>query len=246
MGRKVVHILSVVLLGTLVGITMAFTSRVVKNVKCETIDVRYDGYQTLSLSREEIVNSVNDSILKKNIRDIDGEKIEKEIEKISAVKNAEVTKNVVAKEMGFEGILSVVVTFREPVLRIMSGDENYFLDKERVRIPVSTKYTANVPVATGKIDPEFAGNQLLDLVTFLEKDDFLKAQVKQIHVTDNGELILIPLVGNHQIEFGTPVRYQEKLRNLKAFYEQVIAQNNWNTYQKISVKYTNQIIGTKR
>jgi len=246
MGRKIMKIAAVVFFGVMVVFTMAFTSREVKDVKCERIEVRYDGHQTISLSREEIVKSVNDSILQKNIRNINAEKIETEVEKISAVKNAEVTKNVVGKGIDFEGVLAVTVTFREPVLRIMSGNENYFLDKDNVQIPVSTQYTANVPVATGKIDPEFAGKQLLDFVNFLENDDFLKAQVKQIHVLDNGELILTPLVGDHQIEFGTIERYQEKLRHLKAFYEQVIAQNNWNTYKKISVKYTNQIIGTKR
>jgi cell division protein FtsQ len=246
MGRKIIKIAAVVVFCVLVIFTLAFTSREVKNVHCERIEVRYDGHQTISLSREEIIKSVNDSILQKSIRKINAEKIETEVEKINVVKNAEVTKNIVGKGIDFEGILSVTVTFREPVLRIISGNGNYFLDKDNVQIPVSSQYTANVLVATGKIDPEFAGSQLLDFVNFLENDDFLKAQIKQIHVLDNGELILTPLVGEHQIKFGTIERYREKLKNLKAFYEQVIAQNNWNTYKTISVKYTNQVIGTKR
>jgi len=33
---------------------------------------------------------------------------------------------------------------------------------------------------------------------------------------------------------------------VKAFYEQVMAQNNWNKYEQISVKYKNQVIAKKK
>jgi cell division protein FtsQ len=54
------------------------------------------------------------------------------------------------------------------------------------------------------------------------------------------------LVGDHLIEMGSLDNYQEKLRNMKAFYEQVITRNNWDTYGKISLKYKNQVIAIKR
>ena len=43
--------------------------------------------------------------------------------------------------------------------------------------------------------------------------------------------LLTPLVGDHLIELGTLENYPEKLRNMKAFYKQVMANNNWNKYE---------------
>ena len=249
MGRKILKIASLVLFVMAAVFTLAFTSHEAGEATCEKIEVIYDGHQSVSLAKEEIlklVNASDDSLLHKNLRNINTEKIELEVEKNKTIKNAEVFKNVIGSGTGFAGVLSVKVTFRKPVLRIMSGNDEYFLDRDKVQIPVSTKYTANVLVATGKIEPEFASNELLDFVEFLENDEFLKAQIKQIDVRAKHELVLTPLVGDHLIEMGTLENYPDKMNRLKVFYKKVMAQNNWDKYKKISVKYNNQVIGTKR
>ncbi|NQU84672.1 MAG: hypothetical protein HQ541_02820 [Mariniphaga sp.] len=249
MFKKILKILLILVFGVFVIFTLAFTSLEVSDVKCEKVEVLFDGQQLISLGKEEIVNIVKstvDSIYNKNIRNINSEHIELEIEKNKTIQNAEVFKSVVGKGNKYKGTLTVKVKFREPVLRIMSGNENYFLDYNRTQIPVSLKYTANVLVATGDIESEFAQTQLLDFVGYLNQDHFLKAQIKQIHVLRNQELILTPLVGNHLIELGTLDNYQEKLAHLKVFYENVLAQNNWNKYKRINLKYNNQVIGTKK
>jgi cell division protein FtsQ len=40
--------------------------------------------------------------------------------------------------------------------------------------------------------------------------------------------------------------YETKLRNLKAFYRQVLADDNWDRYSKISVKYNNQVVAKRK
>jgi cell division protein FtsQ len=84
------------------------------------------------------------------------------------------------------------------------------------------------------------------MVRYVVGNDFWQAQIKQIHVDRNEELILTPLVGNQLIEFGTAENYREKLRNLMAFYEEVLTNSNWNKYERINLKYNNQIIAKKR
>jgi cell division protein FtsQ len=86
----------------------------------------------------------------------------------------------------------------------------------------------------------------LPFVLYVENDDFWRAQIEQIHVENNGDVLLTPLFGEHIIEFGELEDYQRKLQKMKAFYKQVLAQNNWNKYKTISLKYNNQVIAKKR
>jgi len=249
MLRKILKILGWAILGIFLVITLAFTAKEVRHVKCNEIEIFYDGQQAISIGNDEIlklINSADKQILEKELREINCETIEKEVEKNVAIENAEVYRILSGNANDFKGMLAVRIKHRDPVLRIISGDDNYFLDRKNIQIPVSTKYAANVMVATGKITPEFASGSLLPLVLFMEEHAFWKAQIEQIHVTENQELILVPLVGSHLIEFGKMDNYREKLKNLKAFYENVLAHNNWNTYTTINLKYKNLVIGTKR
>ena len=102
-----------------------------------------------------------------------------------------------------------------------------------------------LPVATGNISAETTRTDLLPLVEFIQNDKFWKAQIKQIYVNGDGELILTTLVGNQLIEFGTTENMEKKFRNLRAFYEQVLKDNNWKKYNRIILKFDNQIIAKK-
>lgn len=81
---------------------------------------------------------------------------------------------------------------------------------------------------------------------YVEDDDFWKAQIQQIHVKSDGDVILIPLVGDQLIELGSFDNYEKKLRNTRAFYEQVLSKNNWDKYKTVNVKYDNQVIAKRR
>jgi cell division protein FtsQ len=180
------------------------------------------------------------------LRLIDTELIELEVEKHQAIQKAEVYKIVARDSTSFRGILGIRIRHREPAIRVMSGGGNYYLDKYGEKIPVSTNYSANVLVATGNFSEEYARQELLPFVMFINDNPFWKAQIKQIHIDVNGEILLTPLVGDQIIELGSLKDYPEKLRNMKAFYEQVLVQNNWDKYRLISVKYKNQVIAKKR
>ena len=171
---------------------------------------------------------------------------QKEIEKHQAILNAEVFKVIASDSTLLKGVLGVRVKHRKPILRVMSSSGSYYMDETGEKIPVSTSYAAKVLVATGFFSEEFASEKLLPFVLFLEENPFWKAQITQIHVEKSGDLLLTPLVGNHLIELGSLDNFQKKLRNMKTFYEQILARNNWEKYEKISLKYKNQIVAKKR
>jgi cell division protein FtsQ len=128
----------------------------------------------------------------------------------------------------------------------MSNSGNYYLDEAGDKIPVSASYTAHVLATTGFLTEKYAKNKLLPFVLYIENDEFWSAQIEQVHIEKSGEVLLTPLVGNHIIDFGKLDDYQRKLQKMKAFYEQVLANNNWNKYSRITLKYNNQVIAKRR
>jgi cell division protein FtsQ len=249
MLRKILKLLGYLLLVVFIVVTLSFSARQSRYVACRIIQIELRENEQIRISKEEIarlVHKADNNIIGKELRMINTDIIEKEIEKHQAILKAEVYKVIVADSSSYSGILGVKVIHREPVLRIMSSQGNYYLDKTGERIPVTISYTANVIVATGDFSEEFARKELLPFVLFLNGTPFWKAQIKQVHVERNGDVLLIPLVGDQIIEMGSLKGYPEKLRNMRAFYEQVMARNNWDKYKHVSVKYKDQVIAKKR
>ena len=81
---------------------------------------------------------------------------------------------------------------------------------------------------------------------FLQENDFWNNQIEQIYVNPDNEVELIPRVGNHRIVLGSFADFEEKLDNLRLFYEKAIPKVGWEKYSIISLKYKDQIVCTKR
>jgi len=230
-------------------VTLAFSSRESRNVSCRNIHVEFQENESIKISEDEIIRLVrvaDNEIIGREMRRVNADLIEKEIEKHQAVLKAEVYKVIVRDSNNYNGILGVRIRHREPVLRVMSSVGSYYLDKTGEKVPFSVAYSARVLAANGFFTEEFARKELLPFALFLENDPFWKAQLEQVYIEQNSNVLLIPLFGDHIIEMGSLDSFPEKLRNMKAFYEQVIAQNNWDKYDQISVKYNSQIIAKKR
>lgn len=249
MLRKVLKLIGFVVLVAFLVVTLAFSGKESRNVPCRSIEIEISDDELIKISKEEItrlVNSADEQLIGKNLEQINADFIEREVEKHQAIFNAEVYKVIVKDTINYRGILGVRVKHREPAVRIMSAEGHYYLDKSGEKIPVSASYTANVLVATGYFSEKFAKEELLPFVLFLENNPFWKAQIEQVHVEKDGDIILTPLIGDHLIELGTLENYPAKLRNMKAFYQQVMARNKWNEYNMVSLKYDNQVIAKKR
>ena len=50
----------------------------------------------------------------------------------------------------------------------------------------------NVLVATGSVSEKFAAEKLLPFVLYVEDNDFWNAQIEQIYVEEDGDVLLIP------------------------------------------------------
>lgn len=153
-----------------------------------------------------------------------------------------------------KGILNAIITQREPIARLFTNEgTNFYLDSFALRMPSAITNSTRVTVITG-----FTTNKevlaktdslLLQQVTFLAKeiyyDSLLQKQITQINILPNGEFELYPLMGNHTVLFGNAERVKQKLTYLKAFYKQALAKYGLNTYEKIDIRFGNQVVATK-
>ena len=249
MFKKLLKLIGfLVLIVFLIG-TLAFTNIESRNIMCTDIQVVFDKDEAINIDKDRLIRLVkatDKKILSKTLDEINSEVFEDEIEKIPAILSADAYKLMINEKGAYKGVLVVKVKHREPVMRVMTSNGSYYLDKYGVRIPVSQSYSTNVLVATGSVSEKFAVEKLLPFVLYVDNNDFWNAQIEQIHVEEDGDVLLIPLVGGHIIELGDTDNYREKLHVMREFYKQVLAKNNWDKYEKVSLKYNNQVVAKKR
>lgn len=144
------------------------------------------------------------------------------------------------------GKVGIEVYQRIPILRIMSSNgDNYYIDQSGKIMSAAGK-SVHVAVATGFIDRKFAQNELYQLGLYLQQNPFWKAQVEQINVTPRKELEIVPRVGDHILFLGKATDFEEKFSKLQTFDSKVLNRIGWNKYERISIEFNNQIIGTKK
>ena len=249
MFKLLLKIFMFILIAWLILTSLIFSYRKLSQVKCGKVVIIIPEDSPRFIDEEEITGIISKAdahLFEKQMNAINTEKIERDLEKVASIKNAEVYRRITCDHLDFQGKLVVEVEQRIPVFRVMSGDDDYYIDREGVKVPVSRKFAMRTLVVTGSVKEQFAGERLLPLIRFIREDEFWKAQIQQINVEPDGDLELVPLVGDQLIEFGEPEGYREKFRNLRALYEQGFAETGWERYRKISLKYKNQIVCTKK
>ena len=143
-----------------------------------------------------------------------------------------------------DGVLKTIVKQRTPVARINTNNSSYYVDKQGVKVPLSTNYSARVILITGKINNENL-KEITDFVNVILADDFLKKEIIGIHKTQNNEFILSVRSGRYKIEFGSLEKMNVKFKKLIAFYNKASVDKTIDQYKTINLKYHNQVVCAK-
>jgi len=265
MLTKILHIslwvISLISLFVLLGASVSSSNQVVLHEV--NVGLKY-GEDNFFIHEKEVMEVVSDfgymadSTL---MRTINPGRIEELLENNAFVGDAEVYKEL-------NGQLHVDVKVRQPVLRIYNNlGQSVYLDETGVFMPTSRKYAARSTVVNGAIRVDFnplLGKNIHELAEMEEghpdfkmlKDAFdisevcrasklWKAQFTQIFIRDNGDIELIPRVGDHVINVGSAMDIEKKLNKLKLFYSEGLDKTGWNEYKIINLKYANQVVCSK-
>jgi cell division protein FtsQ len=251
MIQKIIKILTWIGIAAWFVLVMGFVSGQSEEVLCNRIDViMSDTIHNRFVTRAEVRAMVESSEWQLQgypMSPINTRSMEHQLEENQFIRNAEVSKDI-------SGRLEIRVEQRVPLVRILpNGERGFYLDTEGKVLPLSDRFTPLIMLASGNIPyPETGdepGGRLAEIYRFcsyLAEHEFWGNQVVQIYVNNLGEYELIPRVGAHQILLGSMDQWERKLRNLELLYSQGLSIYGWNTYETINLKYTNQVICTKR
>ena len=181
--------------------------------------------------------------------------IERKLLNHSAINSAEVYFNN-------NGNLVVYIRKRTPIARFVSPvfEKNFYVDDNGYLMPICSTYVSRVPVFSGKINIPDALNfydldslhksldfqRIYKMSKLINNDSFLKSQIVQIYINNNGYFEFIPRIGNQRILFGSIENMEKKFKKIKLFYKNGPQPKDLNKYDTLNVLYENQIICSKR
>jgi len=230
---------------------MGFIQVKKSDAKCTDIKVIIPGIESF-IDRHEI-----DKIVRMNLGSLVGQKLnEIDIHKLENILKANPYIQTAKVYADMDGVVSIRVNQREPILRIINvAGLDFYVDKEGVKMPVSASFTPHVVVANGFILEGFSGKVdtlkteigkgLYAAALFIKKDTLWNEQIEQLYVNEQREIEMVPRVGDHKIVLGNADSLDTKFRNLLVFYKKALPKVGWDAYKTISIKYTNQIVCEK-
>ena len=168
----------------------------------------------------------------------------------------------VSASVSVSGQVVVRAKQRRPIVRLYYAGREFYLDAEGCLMPASNLGSCDVLVAGGDfrmpvpadslwtVAATAAGNrQLADLwrvACFLDSESKYGDLIDQLYVERDGDLLMVPKLGNHVVELGDADNLEEKFANLLSFYRKGMPRAGWDTYSRISLKYRDQVVCTKR
>ncbi|MFT5723334.1 MAG: cell division protein FtsQ [Bacteroidia bacterium] len=241
MNKYVVRwtILVIGLIGTM-ALFFMFKNKNARQV-CQDFEVKYADSQVPMISKAEIQMFLeNDTIrfIGDRISAIDLSKIETSLNKIEYIQNADCYFNM-------SGVLFMDIEQKTALLRVIpTHGKSYYLDQQGHHFPLSTRHTADVLVATGYITPVL-DNKLYTFTRYVNQSTFWNSFIEQIFVKPNGDIIFTTQIGGHEVVVGDNCRLKQKLQKLKQFYQRASANQGWEEYREINLKYKDQVICKK-
>ncbi len=233
--RKSLYVLSILIL--LVILYIFHKNQ--QNQICTFVEIKIEAPAQKELITQEIIKNKLDKwyigglsgVPQNSISLLD---IEKKLEQIPAVKDAEVS-------FDLKGELTIDICQHIPLVRIMSPKTaSYYLAENLLKIPSKDVDIARVPVVNDYCSPEMI-KKVYTLSTYVYENAFIDAITEQIFV-ENGDLIIIPKINNQKIVIGDTNNIPEKFEKLTDFYIDGLNHVGWNKYQIIDLKYKNQIV----
>ncbi len=155
-----------------------------------------------------------------------------------------------------DGVIHTDVKQRVPVLRILNmAGQDFYIDQNGLKVPLSDHFTARVLVANGQINEGFAGKvdtlrtklakDLFATAKFISQDSLWNDQIVQVFVNTDKDMELVPRVGNQKIIIGDGSLLEEKFNNLLVFYKKAIPMVGWGAYNTVNLKFKGQIVCTR-
>lgn len=146
--------------------------------------------------------------------------------------------------MSVNGELSAEIEQKRPIARV-STNASYYIDDEGSFMPLSSNYSARVPLVVGDLKK----NDLSIIYKFtkmVDKDEFLKKHVIEIRQNNDKTLDFKIRKSDFIVHLGTLDKLEKKINNFKAFYQKALKDKVLDNYKLVNLKFDKQVICTKK
>ncbi len=141
------------------------------------------------------------------------------------------------------GTLNAKIEQKTPIARV-STNASYYIDDEGFFMPLSSNYSARVPLVTGYVEKNNLKN-VFEVASKIKNDEFLKTNVIEIHQSINKNIYLKLRQCKFLVQLGDINFLDKKINNLKAFYQKSLKEKTLNNYSKVNLQFENQVVCTK-
>jgi len=238
--KKYYNMIKIIVLLMFVGFLFAFSSIRNSNRKVSEPIVKFLGEENLFVTHETVSKLLivnQQSVTNKPKEIIDLNVLENALNSNPMIKEAQVYINV-------DGQLTAEINQKKPIARVVT-DASYYVDDDATYMPLSTNYSARVPLVTGFVEQ----NNLYNVAVVARKvqnDEFLKNNVVEIHQNENRSIDLKFRKDDFTIQLGSLNQLDKKINNLKAFYQKAMRDSTLNKYSVVNLRFDKQVICTKK
>lgn len=204
-------------------------------------EVEFLGESKLFITQENVNNLLIEK-LRKGKTILKDELVLKALESVltdnGAIENAEVFVTTAGK-------LKVQVKQKTPIARIFEGNSSFYIDYQGTEMPLSSNFSARVPLVTAQVTPENKP-ELVTLLKYIYQDEFLAKNIISIDVRQDNSVVMKNRNFNFNINFGKITDIERKFNNYKAFYQKAVQESLIEDYSEINLIFTKQVVCTKK
>lgn len=228
-------LVTVILFGFLLSFSLQrFSDAPMEQVSVNLVELQ-ESEKVYFIDEKEIRNLIKKSNPTKKIGDIDIPALEKKISRLPSIDSANVYLNL-------NGQLNVDIVQRVPVFRLNKNGNDFYVDRKGNEFPVSRIYSHPCMLVTGNVKKE-EYIPLAELIDKINQDPFSKKYFIGISKVKK-DFNLLTSEGNFKVEIGNLENIEFKVKGFKTFAEKFLVFQDQNKYNKVSVKYDNQIVTT--
>jgi cell division protein FtsQ len=202
--------------------------------------IKFLGENTLFITQETvskllIQNKQRVTSVPKEILDLNG--LEIALNSNPMIKHAEVY-------VAVNGEITAEIIQKKPIARVNSN-VSYYIDDQGTVMPLSSNYTARVPLVTGMIHKDKL-NRVFKVAKKVQEDEFLAKHVIEIHQKSSDDILLKLRQYDFYVSLGNTLELEKKINNLKAFYQKALKDKTLDSYSNVNLRFGNQVICTKK
>lgn len=231
-------------------------SRAVRSERsCSGIEVEFrndQGFISKADIKDIIVRDYG-PVSGKRIEEIDIARIEQILDGRSSILKSEVYTTS-------DGILHAIIAEREPAVRFITPSGSWYADDTGFLFPMQKNSTSRVPIVDGAVPvdckPGFKGHAekaserkwiegILNMLRWLDDHRSWKDAIAQIHVENDGGIVLIPVEGREKFIIGRPEDFGKKFGKIEEYYRCIVPARGAEYYSSVNVSFDGQIVCRK-